>query len=89
MAQKDLKNVLKKVEKAIETNSTAYRRLISDKKVHSITVSVQKITTQVKREMESRLGIEKGKLQKTIVDVIDIEVPKMVTGMYNLSLIHI
>tara|TARA_A100001388_G_scaffold167284_1_gene124941 strand:- start:846 stop:2201 length:1356 start_codon:yes stop_codon:yes gene_type:complete len=83
MAQKDLKNVLKKVEKAIETNSTAYRRLVSDKKVHSITVSVQKITTQVKREMESRIGVEKGKLQKTIVDVIDIEVPKMVTGMYN------
>ena len=83
MAQKDLKNVLKKVEKAIETSSTAYRRLVSDKKVHSITVSVQKITTQVKREMESRIGVEKGKLQKTIVDVIDIEVPKMVTGMYN------
>ena len=24
-----------------------------------------------------------GKLQKTITDVIDIEVPKMVAGMYN------
>ena len=83
MAKADLKKVLKKVENAIETSSTAYRRLVSDKKVHSITVSVQKITTQVKREMESRIGVKKGDLQKTIVDVIDLEVPNMVTGMYN------
>ena len=33
--------------------------------------------------MESRIGVEKGKLQKTITDVIDIEVPKMVAGIYN------
>ena len=83
MAKADLKKVLKKVENAIGTSSTAYRRLVSDKKVHSITVSVQKITTQVKREMESRIGVKKGKLQKTITDVIDIEVPKMVAGIYN------
>ena len=83
MAQKDLKKILDKVQAAIEKDSTAYRKLVSDKKVHSITVSVQKITTQVKREMESRLGVGKGKLQKTITDVIDIEVPKMVAGMYN------
>jgi len=83
MAQKDLKKILDKVQAAIEKDSTAYRKLVSDKKVHSITVSVQKITTQVKREMENRIGVKKGKLQKTITDVIDIEVPKMVAGMYN------
>ena len=83
MAQKDLKKILQKVEAAIEKDSTAYRKLVSDKKVHSITVSVQKITTQVKREMESRIGVGKGKLQKTILAVIDTEVPNMVAGMYN------
>jgi len=83
VAKQDLKKLLVRVEAAIEKDSTVYRKLVSDKKAHSISISLQKVTTQVKREMESRIGVKKGKLQKTIIDVIDVEVPKMVSGIYN------
>lgn len=83
MAKADLNKLAKRIQKEIEESSTAYRRLVSDRKAHSITISQQKILTQVKREMESRAGYEKNKLPKTITDIIDTEVPKMVSGMYR------
>jgi len=83
VAKADLNKLAKRIQKEIEQTSTAYRRLVSDRKAHTITVSQQKILTQVKREMESRAGYEKNNLPKTIADIIDTEVPKMVMGMYK------
>ena len=69
MAKADLNKLAKRIQKEIEESSTAYRRLVSDRKAHSITISQQRILTQVKREMESRAGYEKNKLPKTITDL--------------------
>lgn len=67
----------------MEQTSDSYRKLVSDKKVHNILVSQQRIITQVKREMENRGGYKKGKLPQSIIDIIETEVPKMCSGMYQ------
>lgn len=83
MAKKDLQATVKKIQELMEQTSDSYRKLVSDKKVHNILVSQQRIMTQVKREMESRGGYKKGELPQSIVDIIETEVPKMCSGMYQ------
>lgn len=83
MSKQALQKTLKFIETRMQTSSQAYRDLISDKKVHSITVSQQKIKTQVKQEMLSRGGYRAGELPQSIIDIIDSEVPKMCKGMYE------
>ena len=83
MAKKDLQATVKRIQELMEQTSDSYRKLVSDKKVHNILVSQQRIMTQVKREMESRGGYKKGGLPQSIVDIIETEVPKMCSGMYQ------
>lgn len=83
MAKKDLQATVKRIQELMEQTSDSYRKLVSDKKVHNILVSQQRIMTQVKREMESRGGYKKGELPQSIVDIIETEVPKMCSGMYQ------
>lgn len=83
MSKQALQKTLKYIETRMQSSSQAYRDLISDKKVHSITVSQQKIKTQVKQEMLSRGGYRAGELPQSIVDIIEAEVPIMCKGMYN------
>jgi len=83
MAAADLKKTLEVIQKRMEMSSDAYRKLVSDKKVHNILVSEQRIKTQVKREVESRGGYKKGTLPESINKIIDDEVPKMCKGMFD------
>lgn len=83
MSKQALQKTLRYVQSRMQQSSQAYRDLISDKKVHSITVSQQKIKTQVKQEMLSRGGYRAGELPQSIIDIIDKEVPKMCKGMYQ------
>lgn len=83
MAKKDLQATVKRIQELMEQTSDSYRKLVSDKKVHNILVSQQRIMTQVKTEMEKRGGYKKGKLPQSIIDIIETEVPKMCSGMYQ------
>ena len=83
MAKKDLQATVKRIQELMEQTSNSYRKLVSDKKVHNILVSQQRIMTQVKTEMEKRGGYKKGKLPQSIIDIIETEVPKMCSGMYQ------
>jgi len=83
MAKRDLEATVKKIQELMEQTSDSYRKMISDKKVHNILVSQQRIMTQVKREMERRGGYKPGGLPQSIIDIIETEVPKMCSGMYQ------
>ena len=83
MAKSALDEAIKGIKRRLEKDSQTYRSLVSDKKVHSITVSEQKLKTQIKKEMLSRGGYREGQLPQSIIDIIDTEVPKMCKGMYE------
>jgi hypothetical protein len=76
MAQKDLKQILKKLEADLERNSAAYRDLVSDKKVHSISLDRQELRTQVKEELTLRRG-GFSKLPASIETIVDEECDRM------------
>lgn len=83
MAKRDLQATVKKIQELMEQTSNSYRKITSDKKVHNILVSQQRIMTQIKREMEKRGGYKPGNLPQSIIDIIETEVPKMCSGMYQ------
>lgn len=83
MAKAALQKTLENIKQELQNSSTAYRKLVSDRKGHSVRISSAKIITQVKRELENRAGYEKNKLPGSIMDIIDTEVPVMVAGMYD------
>jgi len=83
VSKQALESTLNMVQDRMKNSSEAYRQLISDKKVHSIRVSQAMLITQIKREMESRGGYAPNTLPKSIMDIIELEVPKMCQGMHQ------
>ena len=81
MAKADLEVLVEDIKQKIESQSETYRKLRSDRKVHSITIDQDSIINEVTVELEKRIGVASGKLQKSIKDIIDTEVPKMVAGI--------
>jgi len=81
MAKADLEVLINEIKGKIESQSETYRKLRSDRKVHSITIDQDDIINEVTVELEKRIGVGSGKLQKSIKDIIDTEVPKMVAGI--------
>ena len=57
MARADLEVLLGKVKEKIESQSETYRRLRSDRKVHSITIDQDSIINEVTVELEKRIGV--------------------------------
>lgn len=81
MSREALLETLEILEKKIEKSSQAFRTLVSDKKAHSITLNSEEIKDQVRKELLSREGFDK--LPKSILDIIDEEVPRMVADLYS------
>ena len=69
MAKKDLVETLRQIESDLYKRSEDYRRLVSDTKVHVITLSKSDLKKQIKAEMLSRGGFKT--LPKNLSQVID------------------
>jgi len=69
MAKKDLVETLRQIESDLYKRSEDYRRLVSDTKVHVITLSKSDLKKQIKAEMLARGGFKT--LPKNLSQVID------------------
>ena len=75
MAKRDLYNLLVSLEKDLKKDSAEYRRLVSDTKVHSLTIDKKDLKNQIKTQMLKRGGFKK--LPDSIEKIIDTEVGVM------------
>jgi len=75
MAKRDLYNLLVALEKDLKKDSAEYRRLVSDTKVHALTIEKDDLKKQIKTQMLRRGGFKK--LPDSIEDIIDEEVNNM------------
>ena len=81
MSQEVMKSVLRRIEADIKKSSEAYRTLISNYEIHDIEIDEAEIVRQVSAEMASREGAER--LTQGMQDIIDTEVKKMCTYLYD------
>lgn len=74
MAQKDLKQLLERLDAELGKNSEAYRRLVSDTKAHYLTIEKGTLTKEIKQEMLLRGGFKKlpNSIEKIIEDEVDL-----------------
>ena len=83
MAAFDLVATLDRIQEDLYKTSEDYRKHVSNKKAHFITLNPNKIKTQVKREMENRGAYGFNKLPPEINEVINTEV---VSGSFIIGL---
>lgn len=87
MAKKDLQALVQHIEESIFKNSEDFRKLVSDFKVHEISLDVGDIIKQVEFEMYSRENPEgsdrKVDLTPATKQIIKDEVTKMVGKLYD------
>ena len=87
MAVKDIKSLAAEIEKTIFTKSDDFRRLVSDFKVHEISLDVEDIIKQVEFEMYSRENPEgsnrKVSLTPATKQIVRTGVTKMVHTLYD------
>jgi hypothetical protein len=75
MAKRDLYNLLVSLEKDLKKDSAEYRRLVSDTKIHALTVEKNDLKKQIKTQMLRRGGFKS--LPDSIEKIIDTEVDAM------------
>ena len=87
MAKKDLQALVAQIEEAIYKNSDDFRKLVSDFKVHEISLDVNDIIQQVEFEMYSRENPEGSDrnvaLTPATKQIIKEGVTKMVSTLYD------
>jgi len=81
MSEDIMRSVLKRIEADIKKSSEAYRTLISNYEIHDIEIDEAEIVRQVSAEMAAREGAER--LTQGMQDIIDTEVKKMCTYLYD------
>ncbi len=74
MAQRDLKQLLERLDAELGKNSEAYRRLVSDTKAHYLTIEKATLREEIKQEMLLRGGFKKlpDSIEKIINDEVDL-----------------
>ena len=80
MARKNLIDTLNLIEKRIYSSSAEFRKLVSDRKAHSITIDKKDLIFQVTAEMKFRLGVKE--LTEEMQKVIERQVTVMCRKCY-------
>ena len=80
MARQDLVATLELIEAKIMKSSQDFRKLVSDKQVHTVNIDKKDLIFQVSAEMKFRLGMKE--LPDSMNDTIEREVTSMVRQFY-------
>lgn len=85
MAAADISKLTAILEAHMEESSSVYRTEVANKKTHIITVSADRIKTEVKEELIKRGAVnpQTKQLSLKLVEIVNKEVTKMVAGMYE------
>ena len=86
MAKQDLNNLRDFIHDTLKKKSLDYRKAVSDKEIHAIRISSKEIQQDIKAELEARgatVGANK-RLAPSLVSIIEDEVPKFCSKMYNM-----
>ena len=85
MANKDLKAFLIKIEKELSMNSKEYRKSVSDKKVHTFSLSLEGLTKHV----EYQLILDGVAIPKTVLNKYIKEFFTEVKSAFTVSYTHL
>jgi|13_taG_2_1085334.scaffolds.fasta_scaffold25648_2 hypothetical protein len=80
MARKNLLDTLNFIEARIYKNAAEFRRLVSDRKAHTINIDKKDLIFQITAEMQFRLGMKK--LPESMEETIEKEVTQMVRKFF-------
>tara|TARA_B100000131_G_C18061673_1_gene590708 strand:+ start:42 stop:1394 length:1353 start_codon:yes stop_codon:yes gene_type:complete len=84
MAQKSLDELKKVLTQMMNEESEDFRSKNSDKKVHSFKVTVPSIIKQSLKELELRGAVtQEGNVFQSLINIVNTEVPKMVSAMFK------
>lgn len=81
MARKNLLDTLNLIEERIYSSSAEFRKLVSDRKAHSVTIDKKDLIFQVTAEMKFRLGVKE--LPEEMQRVIERQVTVMCRKFYT------
>ena len=81
MARKNLLDTLNFIEARIYKNAAEFRRLVSDRKAHTINIDKKDLIFQITAEMQFRLGLKK--LPESMEETIEKEVTQMVRKFFS------
>jgi len=84
MARKNLIDTLNLIEKRIYSSSAEFRKLVSDRRAHSITIDKKDLIFQVTAEMQFRLGVKElpDGMKKVIERQVTIMCRKFYTALH-------